>query len=99
MALFLIKRDVRGASETDYDAAVFRAISCSYEFEGLRWVQSYWDRDTGYSYCIYEAANEEQIRQHSSKSRIACDEVHAVTHVAPEGYTAGRMTEAEASAP
>ena len=97
MALFLIKRDVRGASDTDYDAAVFRAISCSYEFAGLYWVQSYWDRESGYSYCVYEAESAEQVRQHSVKSQIACDEVYPVTHIAPDGYTASRQTEATAS--
>jgi hypothetical protein len=95
MALFMIKRNVQGASPTDYDAAVFRAISCAYEFDGLRWVRSYWDRQSGYSYCIYEADSAEQIREHSTLSQIACDEVFQVTDIDPESYDAGRLNELE----
>ena len=96
MALFLIKRDVRGATPTDYDAAAFRAISCAYDYEGLRWVHSYWDRESGFSYCVYEAQSIEQIRQHSQRAHIACDEVYPVSHMVPEAYSAGRLGEVEA---
>jgi hypothetical protein len=99
MALFLIKRDVRGATATDYDAAIFRAISCVYDFEGLNWVHSYWDREAGFSYCIYEAESAEQLHQHAERAQIPCDEVYPVAHMVPEAYEAGRLNEVESSAP
>jgi hypothetical protein len=99
MPLFLIRRDVTGATQTDYDAGVFRAISCAYDYEGLRWIHSYWDREGGMSYCLYEARSIDQIKQHSQRSQIACDEVLPVSHVQPEMYTAGRLSQAEAPTP
>jgi hypothetical protein len=97
MPLFMIKRDVNGATPMDYDAAVFRAISCAYDFEGLRWVHSYWDRESGNSYCVYEAQSPEQLRQHSQRSHISCDEIYPVAQIVPESYAAGRSSELESS--
>jgi hypothetical protein len=86
MPLFLIKRAIPGATASDYDAAVFRAMSCAYEFDGLRWVTSYWDEDGGYSYCVYEAQDADQVEQHSHRAQIACDEVFPIVQVNPADY-------------
>jgi len=99
MALYLVKRNIPGAGPHDYDAALFRALSCVYDFPGMRWLHSFWDRDAGVSYCIYEADSETQIHDHAALAHIPCDEVHAVLATGPDTYEAGRIAELETSQP
>jgi hypothetical protein len=95
MATFLVKRNVGGAGPHDYDAALFRALSCVYDFPGLKWLNSFWDRDAGVSYCVYEGESVEQIYQHSALAHIPCDEVCPVLATGPDTYEAGRIAELE----
>ena len=95
MALYLVKRNIQGAGPHDYDAALFRALSCVYDFPGMRWLHSFWDRESGVSYCVYEADNEAQIHDHAALAHIPCDEVHAVLGTGPDTYEAGRIGELE----
>jgi hypothetical protein len=97
MALYLVKRNIQGAGPTDYDAALFRALSCVYDFPGLKWLHSFWDRESGISYCVYEAVSVEQIHAHSELSHIPCDEVSVVVASGPDTYEAGRLAELETS--
>jgi hypothetical protein len=86
MPRFTIRRVVPDATREDVDAAAFRAIACATEYDGLKWIRSYWD-ETGHELlCLYEAANADQIREHSRRARIPCDEVREVVEVGPEEY-------------
>ncbi len=86
MALYLIRRNLGHATQGDLDAASIRALSCLYNYEGLRWLTSYWNEATGQIYCVYEAQTEQQIIEHSAQSRIPCDEITPVEQVNPEEY-------------
>jgi hypothetical protein len=86
MALFLIRRDLGKAGQADLDAAAIRALSCVYNYEGLRWVTSYWNQSSGEIYCIYEAQDEQQIIDHSNQARIPYTEILPVQLVNPEEY-------------
>ncbi len=88
MGVFLIRRNLGQATQEDVDAASIRALSCVYNYEGLRWVTSYWNAARGIIYCLYEAQNEQQIIEHSAQSRIPCDEITPVQVVNPEEYAA-----------
>jgi hypothetical protein len=90
MALYLIKRNVPGASSAEIDAAAFRAMACAYSFPGLRWIHSYWDPKGGATYCIYEAESREQIEDHARRARIPCDEVMPVNYMTPSEYAGGQ---------
>lgn len=90
MPLYLVRRAVPGASAADIDAAGYRAVACTFVYEGLRWRSSYWDRAAGELTCIYEAESVEQIREHSRQARIPCDDVTLVEEVNPEEYGAPR---------
>ena len=85
MPLFLIRRDLGPASQADLDAASIRALSCAFNYDGLRWLTSYWD-GTDKIFCIYEALNEQQIIDHSAQSRIPCDEIRLVEQIDPDDY-------------
>jgi hypothetical protein len=68
------------------DAAAFRAIVCAPQFPGLKWIRSFWDRETGRIDCVYEAADAAQLEEHARTARIPCDEIRLVVEVAPEAY-------------
>lgn len=86
MPLYKIRREVTGAGRDEIDASGFRAVICGYEYEGLRWIRSYWDEEAGQLHCLYEAVDEEQIRDHARRSRIPCDEVSEVVELLPHLY-------------
>jgi len=89
MPLFMIKRKVPDATQEDVDAALFRAMACMFQFSGMKWLNTYWDRTNGQSYCVYEARDEEQIRAHASRAHIPCDEIWPVEGIDPSQYIAG----------
>ncbi|HEX5370834.1 MAG TPA: DUF4242 domain-containing protein [Dehalococcoidia bacterium] len=86
MALYLIRRSLGRATQEDLDGASIRALSCLYNYDGLRWLTSYWNEPSGQIYCIYEAQNEQQILEHSAQARLPCDEITLVQQVIPEEY-------------
>lgn len=89
MALFSIRRNVGPQTRDEMDAAALRAIMCAFEYPGLRWIRSYWDQAGGQITCFYEATDAGQIRDHSRRSRIPCDDVREVVELGPQEYTHG----------
>jgi hypothetical protein len=88
MPLFKIRRSLPGAGREDVDAAAYRALACAFNFEGLRWVTSCWDRASEELNCLYEAQAADQLEDHARRARIPCDEVSEVTQIGPELYIA-----------
>jgi len=98
MPLFLIRRDIDdAASEEELESAGFRAFCFTFLYGNMRWVTSYWDAEARSFFCIYEADNEEQLREHARRARIPCDEIRQVNAVGPEKYV-GEIGEPEALA-
>jgi hypothetical protein len=87
MSLFSIERELPGATSEDVDAAGYRAVACAFNYPGLRWISSYWDRAGERIFCIYEADSAEQIQHHSMRARIPCDRVSLVEHIDPARFT------------
>lgn len=86
MPMYFIRRDVSGLEPEDVEAAGFRAAICAYEYAGLRWIRSYWDREGHELHCYYEAESEAQVRDHSERSRIAVSEVREVQDIDPSNF-------------
>lgn len=86
MPLFNILRKVPGMTRAGVDAAAFRALTCTYDYDDLRWVRSYWDEALGELRCIYEARDAGQVRDHARRSRIPCDDVREITEILPAEY-------------
>ena len=78
-----------GYDEVDLEAAGFRSVVCQKQFPGLAWVRSYWDPAKEESLCLYEAASEEDIRNHAKMADIPCDEVSLVVETSPAAFLAG----------
>jgi hypothetical protein len=83
MPKFVIERAIPGVGATS--AADLQAISqksCSVLRElgpGVQWVQSYVTEDK--IYCIYNAANEELVREHARKGGFPANSVARVMSV------------------
>lgn len=88
MPLYAIKRSVPGLTRGDLDGAALRAIVCAIQYPGLTWVRSFWSEDEGELLCIYEGASVEEIREHSRRSAIPCDDVAEVIELQPSDLTA-----------
>ena len=86
MTLFAIERALPGATRDDIDAAGFRALSCAFNYPGLHWISTYWDRAGERTICIYEAQSADQIEDHSARARIPCDRISLVEHIDPVGF-------------
>lgn len=89
MPLYTIRRELPDTTPEDIDAAAARAVMCAYEFEGLRWLRSYWDAERQAMLCVYEAAGPDQVRDHARRARIPCDEIREVEEVLPGPYING----------
>ena len=83
MAKYYVRRNVPGISKDDFDAALLRAVACAYNYEGMTWQSSYWDRESGVIHCIWEAESVEQVYDHARRSRVPCDEVREVVEFRP----------------
>ncbi len=88
MPLFTIRRDLGPATQEDFDAAVYRAIICAYEYSDLKWIRSFWNPERGEVRCYYEARDVAQLQEHAYRAAIPCDEVALVTEILPESYSA-----------
>ncbi len=86
MPLYAIRRKVPGASQTDLDAAAFRAINCLPWYDGLSWIRSYFNPESEELICYYRAKDADQIRLHAERASIPCDEVVAVEEMTPDRY-------------
>lgn len=89
MPLYSVRRVVGAITQDDLDAAAYRSIVCAFQFDGLKWHQSYLDRASGELTCIYDARSASQIEDHARQSRIPCDGVREVVEVRPEPYIHG----------
>ena len=86
MPLFAIRRSVPGATQTDIDAAAFRAINCMPWHEGMTWVRSFYNAQAEELLCYYEAADADEIRLHAQRAAIPCDEIVEVEEIDPQRY-------------
>jgi hypothetical protein len=81
MPLFIVRRELPQVGEDDLHAGIMRAVSCSYNFQGMRWVTTYWDEGAGLAYCVYEAASADQLREHADLARVPCDDVWPIKEI------------------
>lgn len=84
MPLFLVRREVPSVQEEDLRSAILRAVSCAFNFDGMRWVTTYLDHEHERAYCVYEARDAEELRDHAERARIPCDEITSIFAISPE---------------
>lgn len=81
--LWTIERAVPGWTDEDVAAAGLSAKMCVLWYPNMSWIRSLYDREGERLLCVYEAENEEDIRQHAVAAGLPCDVVTPVDEVLP----------------
>jgi len=82
MPLFLIERQF--AEKLELDAEGLTAIQSVNEEVGVDWVHSFLSADQRKTYCLYQAACAEDIREAAKRANLPADQVIEVSKVVPE---------------
>ncbi|MCA9844823.1 MAG: DUF4242 domain-containing protein [Dehalococcoidia bacterium] len=89
MGLYKVRRVVGELAQDEVDAAALRSTWCLSDYPNVTWHHSMWDKEAGEIICLYEAPNEEIIREHAEAARLPCDEVREVSFIDPQEYLHG----------
>jgi hypothetical protein len=82
--LYQITRDLSSWTDEELAAAAVRSRLSVPWWPGLRWIESFYDRESGGVTCIYEAQTPDDIRNHSSTASLPVSEIRAVELILPE---------------
>jgi hypothetical protein len=88
MPLFLVERTF--AEELELSASDVLGIEAVNDEVGVRWVYSFLSADKRRTYCLYEAASAELIKQAARRANVPVDAIIAVSELQPEAIKAAR---------
>ncbi|MHC4976157.1 MAG: DUF4242 domain-containing protein [Planctomycetota bacterium] len=81
MPRYVVERTIPGIGsmlEAELAEAVARSGRVTQEIDGLHWVHTYVTGDK--TYCVYDAKDEAQLREHSEKSGFPADSIAKISH-------------------
>ena len=81
MPRYLVERTLQGAPRLAVDAVLERNAD-----DGVTWLHSYVNEDTGTMLCLYEAPSPEAIRRASRHSDLPVDRITKVRVLDPYSY-------------
>ena len=84
MALFVIERNF--AQQLELSAEAARLVIEVNSDSGVHWLFSFLSADKKKTYCLYEAANAEAIREAARRANIPADVIVEVTELRPETF-------------
>jgi hypothetical protein len=84
LQLVLVRRQLEPLTPGEFRAIALQAIMCAYEYQDMRWLRSYWARETDQLFCLFETRSHDLVREHAQRSRIPCDEIHDAVEVLPQ---------------
>lgn len=84
MALFVIERNFADQLELTSEAA--RLIGEVNSDMGVHWLFSFLSADKKKTYCLYEAANPEALREAARRAHLPADVIVEVSEVRPEMF-------------
>jgi hypothetical protein len=84
MALFVIERNF--AEQLELSAEAARLVIEVNSDSGVHWLFSFLSADKKKTYCLYEAANAEAIREAARRANIPADVIVEVTELRPETF-------------
>lgn len=84
MPLFLIERN--WAEQLEFTAAGNAAVKLVNDAVGVHWLYSFLSADGRKTYCLYEAASTEAIREAARRANIPADVIVEVSQHGPEEY-------------
>ena len=75
MHRYMVTRTFPAGALAGLDAAGKKAVNKCNSQHGVRWVYSYANADRTKTFCIYEAANEQAIRDAAAANKIPVDDI------------------------
>jgi len=84
MALFVIERNF--AEQLQLSAEAARLVTEINNESGVHWLFSFLSADKKKTYCLYEAANPEAIREAARRANLPADVIVEVTEVRPQAF-------------
>jgi hypothetical protein len=84
MPLFLIERNFVEQLELSKDAA--NAVKLINDDVGVNWLFSFLSADKKKTYCLYEGASAEAVREAARRANLPADSVIEVSEVRPEKF-------------
>jgi hypothetical protein len=87
MPRYLVERTFSGKPALAVEAVVERNAD-----DGVTWVHSYVNEDTGTMLCLYEAPSPEAIRRAARRSDLPVDRITKVRVLDPYSYTPWRSS-------
>lgn len=87
MPRYLVERTFPGVPDVAVDAVVERNAD-----DGVTWMHSYVNEDTGTMLCLYEASSPEAIRKAARRSDLPVDRITKVRVLDPYSYTPWRSS-------
>ena len=85
MPLFVIERNYAEQLQLTNDAA--RLVTEINNDVGVHWLFSFLSADKKKTYCLYEAANADAIREAARRANLPADVIVEVTQLRPEAFT------------
>jgi hypothetical protein len=82
--LFIIERNF--AEQLELDTGAVQGVRHVNDDVGVNWIYSFLSADKRKTYCVYEAAEPELIREAARRNHIPADVIMEVTQVRPETY-------------
>jgi Nickel responsive protein SCO4226-like len=82
MPRYLVERTFLGAPALSVDAVIERNND-----DGVTWMHSYVDEESGTMLCLYEAPNPEAIRRAANHNDLPVDRITRVRVLDPYSYT------------
>jgi hypothetical protein len=84
MALFVIERNYAEQLQLTADAA--RLVTEINNETGVHWLISFLSADKKKTYCLYEAASPEAIREAARRANLPADVIVEVTELRPDAF-------------
>jgi hypothetical protein len=82
--LFIIERNY--AEQLELDTGAVHGLREVNDDVGVNWIYSFLSADKRKTYCLYEAAEPELIREAARRNNLPADVIMEVTQVRPETY-------------
>ncbi len=80
MPMFVVERQF--AEQFDPDEATLQAVDRYHERHDIKWLTSFLSADKKRTYCLYECADIEVLRQHATDLGIPADAITEVSEFA-----------------
>ena len=75
MPRYIVERSVPKMSQEEWQAVGRQAVKSADEMPGVTWIKSSISESAGKTYCEFEAANPDLLREHARRANLPVDKI------------------------